>query len=87
MRKKTRSQLSSAIRDLGVPPLSASEEKRKYVLEEVFWVPVSNCGPKRSTSNHSLDPCSERLSTSETAGSNDPATITTRRRVSDRDLD
>jgi hypothetical protein len=39
MYKKIRSRLSSAIEDLGDPAQSASQEKRKYALEDVFWTP------------------------------------------------
>jgi hypothetical protein len=39
---KMRSRLSATI--------SASQEKRKFVLEDVFWVPISNCSSRHSTS-------------------------------------
>lgn len=28
---------------------SCAEEKTKYVLEDVFWVPISNCSARRFT--------------------------------------
>jgi hypothetical protein len=32
-------------------PISASNGKRKYVLEGIFWVPISNCSDRYSTSS------------------------------------
>jgi hypothetical protein len=59
MYKKIRSRLLAAI--------SASQEKREYVLESVFWVPLSNCGSKRSTSRLVPELRSEKLDSSEAA--------------------
>lgn len=42
MHKKIRSQLSTGN--------SASQQEVKYVLEDVFWVPISNCISRRSGS-------------------------------------
>ena len=50
MYKKIHSRFSSVIAELGDLPGSTSQEKRKYVLEEVFWVPANNCSSRRSTS-------------------------------------
>jgi len=40
MYKKMRSRLLSRI--------TRSQQERKFVLEEVFWVPVNNCSSRRS---------------------------------------
>jgi hypothetical protein len=57
MYKEIFARLSAAI--------SAAQEERKYVLEDVFWVPISNC-----SSSHSVFPAipelrAEKLGTSE----------------------
>ncbi len=71
MYKKIRSRLSS-------------QEKRKYVLEDVFWVPVDNCSSTRPASSRAPELHSEKLNTSETAVSNDPARNIARNRTRDR---
>ena len=86
MHKKIRSRLSSVVAGLGDQPGSASQEKRKYVLEDVFWVPVDNCSSQRSASSREPQPPSRKLDTSEAAGFSDMAMNTTRKRIRDRYL-
>jgi hypothetical protein len=42
-----------------------------YVLEDVFWVPISNCSSKRSASGVVPGLRSEALDTSEASSSGD----------------
>jgi hypothetical protein len=55
MYKKRGSRLSAAG--------SASKKKREYVLEDVFWVPISNCSSGRSTRHFVPELHSEKDST------------------------
>jgi hypothetical protein len=48
---------------------SRSEGERKYVLEDVFWVPISNCSHRRSTSSALDAPRPEELDTREVSSS------------------
>jgi len=48
---------------------STSHSERKYVLEDVFWVPISNCGHSSSTSSALDAPCAEKLDTREVSSS------------------
>jgi hypothetical protein len=48
---------------------SASDDERKYVLEDVFWVPISNCSQRCSTSSALHAPRPERLDTREVSRS------------------
>jgi hypothetical protein len=86
MYKKIRSRLSSAIEDLGDPAQSASQEKRKYVLEDVFWVPVNNCSSRRSTSGDKPERRSGKHDPTAPADSNNLARGSTRKRIRDRYL-
>jgi hypothetical protein len=45
----------------------APDGERKYVLEGVFWVPISNSSHRRSTSSALPAPRPENLDTSEGA--------------------
>jgi hypothetical protein len=83
MYKKIRSRLSSLIEDLGDPAKSASQEKRKYVLEDVFWVPVNNCSSRRSASG---DEPERRSGKHDSTAAKDPARGSTRKRIRDRYL-
>jgi hypothetical protein len=54
MFKKIRSKIASAILDTNNPPHSPSgKKKQRYVLEEVFWVPVNNASARDSNSSPS----------------------------------
>jgi hypothetical protein len=59
--------LSKAIVDRGDLPLSASKETRRFVLEEVFWVPADNCKPKCTSSSHTTGILSGQSYSSEVA--------------------
>jgi hypothetical protein len=48
---------------------STSHGERKYVLEDVFWVPINNCGHSSSTSSALDGPCPEKLDTREVPSS------------------
>jgi hypothetical protein len=48
---------------------STSDGERKYVLEDVFWVPASNCSHRRSTSSALDAPRPEKLDTREVSSS------------------
>jgi hypothetical protein len=50
--------------------ISAPQEK-KYVLEGVFWVPISNCNSRRSISRLVPEPRPEKLDNSEPSSSGD----------------
>jgi hypothetical protein len=65
MFKKIRSKISSTIADAGNPPPSPSEERKRYVLEDVFWVPVNNASHRDSNSSPSPRPRADRLDKSE----------------------
>jgi len=65
MRKKIRSRLLAAIEVLGDRPLAASQEERKYVLEDVFWVPASNSSSRRATSRRISEHGAGRTNASE----------------------
>jgi hypothetical protein len=77
MFKKIRSRLTAAI--------SASQEKREYVLEDVFWVPIGNCRSKSSTSRLVPELRPERLDSSEASNSGDVAVIIDRKRLRGHD--
>jgi hypothetical protein len=57
MHKKIRSRLSTGN--------SVSQQESKYVLEEVFWVPISNCNSMRSTPPAIPELRAEKLETDE----------------------
>jgi len=48
---------------------STSLGERKYVLEDVFWVPVSNCSVRHS---HSAVPSQQRSDTRDTSEVSNP---------------
>jgi hypothetical protein len=48
---------------------STSDGEKKYVLEDVFWVPISNCSHTHSTSSALHAPRSEKLDTREVSSS------------------
>jgi hypothetical protein len=54
---KIRSRLLAAI--------SATQRKRDYALEDVFWVPIGNCESKRSTSRFVSEVRSEKPDNTE----------------------
>jgi hypothetical protein len=60
-----RSRLSATI--------SASQEKRKFALEDVFWVPISDCSSRHSTSRFVTELRSEKLNGSESSSSDNCA--------------
>jgi hypothetical protein len=62
MCKKSRPRLSTEP--------TTSQEKREYVLEDVFWVPISNCSP-RSTTHFASALVSEKLENNEEPRSDD----------------
>jgi hypothetical protein len=86
MFKKIGKQLSSAIADFGELPLSASREKRKYVLEGAFWVPEHNCIARHSSSSRTPEVRAEKLDTHKAEDSNHLATNPARKRIRDRYL-
>lgn len=59
MYRKIRSRVLAAI--------SASQGKNEYVLDGVFWVPVSNCSSIRSASSRAPEPRSQELDTDKTS--------------------
>jgi hypothetical protein len=63
MHKKISSRLSAA--------LSASQGKRKYVLEDVSWVPISNCKSGHSSSGFVGEFCEEKLVAGKASSSGD----------------
>jgi hypothetical protein len=65
MFRKIRSKISSAISNAGNPPPSSSEERKRYVLENVFWVPANNASPRDSNSSPSPELRADRLDKSE----------------------
>jgi hypothetical protein len=71
MLKKTRSRLLAAIEVLGDRPLAASQEERKYVLEDVFWVPASNSNSRRTTSRRTSEHRAGPANASEVSRSKD----------------
>ena len=70
MFRNVRSGLSAAMKVLGDQPLALSQEKREYVLEDVFWVPISS---RRSTSRLPSELHLGRTKTRELSRSNEPA--------------
>ena len=54
-----------------------SQGKRRHVLEDVFWVPVSNCKSRHSSSHIVREVCAEKLDTSKASSSGDVEIITT----------
>jgi len=48
---------------------STSDGQRKYVLEDVFWVPISNCRHARAVSSALPARCPEDRDTREPSGS------------------
>jgi hypothetical protein len=48
---------------------STSDGEKKYVLEDVFWVPISNCSHRHSTSSALDAPRPEKLETREVSSS------------------
>jgi hypothetical protein len=48
---------------------STSDGERKYVLEDVFWVPISNCSHTHSTPSAIHPPRPEELDTREVSSS------------------
>ena len=48
---------------------SCSQGKTKYVLEDVFWVPISNCSSRHSTLPALIKPHSKKPDIGEVSGS------------------
>jgi len=67
MFRKIRSKISSAISDAGNPPPAPSEERKSYVLEAVFWVPVNNASPRDSNSSPAPKLRADKLDKSESS--------------------
>jgi len=49
----------------------ASQQEAKYVLEDVFWVPISNCISRRSTPPAILELRPEKLETDQASNSDE----------------
>ena len=49
--------------------ISGSQLERKYVLEDVFWVPITNCKSRQSTSQVLPKLHPEKLDTGELSSS------------------
>jgi hypothetical protein len=65
MYRKIQSQISSENPDTGNLPASTSQETKRYVLEEVFWVPAHNCGPADSSCDRSPEVREENADSGE----------------------
>ena len=48
---------------------SCSQGKTEYVLEDVFWVPISNCSARHLTLPGHIEPHSQKPDISEVSGS------------------
>jgi hypothetical protein len=57
---------------------SASQQEAKYVLEDVFWVPISNCISRRSTPPAIAELRPEKLETDEASNPGDSELAFTR---------
>jgi len=61
MSTKIHSRVSAANEDPGSELSSSSEEDRRYVLEGIFWVPLSNSSSDHTISRKISEPCSEDI--------------------------
>jgi hypothetical protein len=53
---------------------SCSQGKTKYVLEDVFWVPISNCSSRHFTLPALIEPHSKKPDIGEVSGSDESET-------------
>jgi hypothetical protein len=54
---------------------SCSQGKTKYVLEDVFWVPISNCSSRHFTLPAFIEPHSKKPVIGEVSGSDESETL------------
>jgi hypothetical protein len=83
MFRKIRANLSSQISDARNPPQAASQERKKYILGDVFWVPANHCSPSHSNSGQSPEDPAGAFQTSDGAASDHLAPNPTRKRIRD----